>query len=66
MGLGGQEPRQATPVQWTLATLPLTLCLPCPTSCEASGAAPLPVGGGSLEVLQCPELKGWGSQAGWE
>lgn len=34
------------------ATPPLTLCLPCPTYRKVSGAASLPLGGGSLEVPQ--------------
>lgn len=35
---------------WTLATPPLTLCLPCPTYREVSGAHFPSKGGGSLEV----------------
>lgn len=52
MGLGGQEPWQVAVVWWTLATPPLTLCLPCPTYREVSGAVSLPMGGDSLEVPQ--------------
>lgn len=54
-------------VQLTLATLPLTLCLPCPTSGKVSGVASLPEGGGSLEVTQSPDrAPGLGVLTAWQ